>query len=233
MGIFSRLFKIGQAEANNIVDKLEDPIRLTEQGIRDLKNDLQDSLKALAEVKAMRIRSNADLNRAKFQVKDFEKKAMLLLSKAKEGKMDPAEADRLATEALKRVSQAKENAARAEAEVQKFDSSIAQLESNVNRVKSNITKYENELKTLKARMKVSQATKKINKQLSQVDSSGTIAMLEKMKDKVNEEEALAEAYGDIADASKSVDEEIDSALDVVDAESEDALAELKRKMGME
>ncbi len=233
MGIFSRLFKIGQAEANSIVDKLEDPIRLTEQGIRDLKKDLQDSLKALAEVKAMRIRSNADLNRARFQVKDFEKKAMLLLSKAKEGKMDPAEADRLATEALKRVSQAKENAARAEAEVQKFDSSIAQLESNVNRVKSNITKYENELKTLKARMKVSQATKKINKQLSQVDSSGTIAMLEKMKDKVNEEEALAEAYGDIADASKSVDEEIDSALDAVDAESEDALAELKRKMGME
>lgn len=232
MSIFRRLFKIGQSEAHNLVDKLEDPIKLTEQGIRDLKKDLDSSLKALAEVKALRIRSNADLNKSKFQVEDFEKKAMTLLNNAKEGKMDAAEADRLATEALKRVQQAKENGARAQAEVQKFDQSIAQLEANINKVKSNISKYENELKTLKARMKVSKATKKINKQLSQVDSTGTIAMLEKMKDKVAEEEALAEAYGDIAEQSKSVDEEIDAALDNVDADSADALAELKKKMGM-
>ena len=37
MGIFSRLFKVGQAEAHAMVDKLEDPIKITEQGIRDLK----------------------------------------------------------------------------------------------------------------------------------------------------------------------------------------------------
>ena len=232
MSIFSRLFKIGQSEAHNLVDKLEDPIKLTEQGIRDLKGDLDESLKALAEVKALRIRSNADLSKSKFQVKDFEKKAMTLLNNAKEGKMDTVEADRLATEALKRVQQAKENGARAQAEVQKFDQSIGQLEANINKVKSNISKYENELKTLKARMKVSKATKKINKQLSQVDSTGTISMLEKMKDKVAEEEALAEAYGDIADQSKSVDEEIDAALDNIDADSSDALADLKKKMGM-
>lgn len=232
MSIFKRLFKIGQSEAHNLVDKLEDPIKLTEQGIRDLKNDLNDSLKALAEVKALRIRSNAEISRAKFQVEDFENKAMSLLNNAKEGRMDAVEADRLATEALKRVEQAKENGARATEEVKKFDSSIGLLETNINKVKSNINKYENELKTLKARMKVSSATTKINKQLSQVDSTGTIAMLEKMKDRVNEEEALAEAYGDIADASKSIDEEIDAALDNVDASSANALADLKRKMGM-
>jgi len=232
MSIFSRLFKIGQSEAHNLVDKLEDPIKLTEQGIRDLRGDLDESLKALAEVKAMRIRSNAELSKSKFQISDFEKKAMTLLNNAKEGKMDAAEADRLATEALKRVGQAKENASRAQMEVQKFDTSISQLESNINKIKSSVTKYENELKTLKARMKVSKATKKINKQLAQVDSTGTIAMLEKMKDKVAEEEALAEAYGDIADSSKSIDDEINSALEDVDADSSDALADLKKKMGM-
>lgn len=232
MSIFRRLFRIGQSEAHNLVDKLEDPIKLTEQGIRDLKKDLDESLRALAEVKALRIRSNAEMNKSKFQVEDFEKKAMTLLNSAKEGKMDASEADRLATEALKRVQQAKDNHARAQVEVTKFDSSISQLQSNINKVKSSISKYENELKTLKARMKVSKATKKINKQLSQVDSTGTIAMLEKMKDRVNEEEALAEAYGEIADESKSVDEEIDAALENVDATSSDALADLKKKMGM-
>ena len=34
------------------MDKLEDPIKMTEQGIRDMKKDLESSLKALAEVKA-------------------------------------------------------------------------------------------------------------------------------------------------------------------------------------
>ena len=40
MNILRRLFTIGKAEANSAVDKLEDPIKMTEQGIRDLKEDL-------------------------------------------------------------------------------------------------------------------------------------------------------------------------------------------------
>ena len=42
-----RLFRIGKAEANNAVDKLERPITMTKQGIRDLKKDMDDSLKVL------------------------------------------------------------------------------------------------------------------------------------------------------------------------------------------
>jgi phage shock protein A len=41
MSVFKRLFRVSQAEAHAIVDKFEDPIKMTEQGIRDLKKDLQ------------------------------------------------------------------------------------------------------------------------------------------------------------------------------------------------
>ena len=44
MSIFQRIFKVGQSEAHAIVNRLEDPIKLTEQGIRDLKQDLQRAL---------------------------------------------------------------------------------------------------------------------------------------------------------------------------------------------
>jgi phage shock protein A len=37
MNVFKRLFKVGEAEAHSALDKLEDPIKMTEQGIRDLK----------------------------------------------------------------------------------------------------------------------------------------------------------------------------------------------------
>ena len=56
MRIFQRLFQIGQAEAHNVINKLEDPIRMTEQGIRDLKSDLQGAITGLAEVKGVAIR---------------------------------------------------------------------------------------------------------------------------------------------------------------------------------
>lgn len=60
MNIFKRLFKIGEAEANSALDKMEDPIKLTEQGIRDLKLDLDKNLEALARVKALAIRAKND-----------------------------------------------------------------------------------------------------------------------------------------------------------------------------
>ena len=50
MSLFKRIFKVGQAEAHSAMDKLEDPIKLTEQGIRDLKKDLDGSLQGLVIV---------------------------------------------------------------------------------------------------------------------------------------------------------------------------------------
>ena len=54
-GIFQRLFKTGEAQAHALVDKLEDPIKMSDQAIRDLKKDLHQSLQSLAEVKSIAI----------------------------------------------------------------------------------------------------------------------------------------------------------------------------------
>lgn len=231
MSIFKRLFKIGQAETHSIIDKLEDPIKLTEQGIRDLKNDLDQSLRALAEVKAMSIRSKKESADAKNRALSYESKAMMLLTKAEKGELDTAEADRLASEALKQKQDAENQSKSAEQNATSIDKNLVQLEINVKKLRSKISHYENELKTLKARAKVSQATTKLNKQMAQIDSTGTIAMLEKMKEKVTENEALGEAYGAIANENRTVDEEIDEVLgsDTTYVAS-DALAALKAKM---
>ena len=93
------------------------------------------------------------------------------------------------------------------------------MESSVNKLKSEINSWENELKTLKARIKVSSAQKNINKHMANIDSSSTIGMLERMKDKVAKEEALAESYGEIADSNKSLDDEMDDVLGASKSES--------------
>ena len=230
MGIFNRLFTIGKAETNAAIDKMEDPIKMTEQGIKDLKKDLDKSLQALAEVKAMAIRSKRDLKTATETSKNYEQKAIQLIQKAENGDLDTGEADRLATQALSRKEEAEADAERAQEEIKRFDQNIAQIDANVKKLKSTIRRYENELRTLKARSRVSSASQKINKQLSGIDSSGTVGMLEKMKEKVEQQEAMSEAYGEISLENKGVDSEIDDVLNEKSVKASNSLADLKAKM---
>jgi phage shock protein A len=230
MGIFSRLFGIGKAEAHSVLDKLEDPIKMTEQGIRDLKEDLNKSLQGLAEIKALAIRARNDNAKFIADAKSYEQKAVMLLQRAQTGQLAPQEADRLAGEMLRMKEKAEQEAQRTAKEMAMHEQSVATMEQNINKLKSKISTYENELRTLKARAKVSEATKNINKQLAQIDSSSTISMLERMKEKVAQDEALAQSYGAIALESKTIDEEVEKVLG--SSTQSDALLELKAKMGL-
>lgn len=234
MNIFKRLLRIGQAEMHAAVDKMEDPIRMTEQGIREMRDDLEKAMEGLAQVKAMAIRAKNDKSKKVAEAQDYEKKAVLLLSKAQKGGLDMAQAERLAKEALG----LKENLmteAQALADQQAVHEKAADdIQKNVDVLKFNITKWENELKTLRSRIKVSKATKEVNKQMARIDSNSTVSMLERMKEKVEEEEALAAAYGSIANQNSSLDDEIDKAIGEEGKESINReLDEIKKRLGIE
>ena len=232
--IFHRMFKIGQAEAHSVVDKLEDPIRMTEQGIRDLKKDLQQAMTAVASVKATAIRLKKDADDQKKLAQDYERKAMLLLQKMQKGELQSADAERLASEALSKKEGAVERGATLQGDYQKQKEMADQLQTQAESIKQTILRYENELITLTARAKTAASMRKINQQFAKVDTSGTIAMLEKMKNKVQEEESLAAAYGEMAAIDVGVDAEIDKALEQSNsATASDSLADLKKKMGIE
>ena len=233
MSFFQRIFKNVQSQAHSVVDQLEDPIKLSEQGIRDLKKDLQGSMRSLAQVKAIGIRLKKDSDDQRKIAEDYERKAMLLLQKMKGGNLQEAEAERLATEALTKKEEALQRASTLKKDHEQQKAMGDQLQGKVQTLKETITRYETELVTLKARAKTASSMRKINQQMSTVDSSSTIGLLEKMKDKVIEEESLAEAYGEMTDASVTVDEEINRTLAAPsEAEASNSLAELKKKMGI-
>ncbi len=227
-----RLFRIGKAEANAAVDKLERPITMTKQGIRDLKKDMDESLKSLAEVKATAIRAKREAGNLKEQADEYKKKAKALLQMGMDGRKDEAEANRLASEAMARREEVLKTYQVTLTNQKKYDEMVTKMEGKIRMLKSQIGKWENELKTLEARDKVSKATGKLNKQLANIDSSGTLSMLEKMKEKVEEQEALSDAYGEMADETKTIDEEIDKALEDSSLTGAAALDDLKREMGL-
>ena len=233
MSIFKRIFKVSQAEAHAAMDKIEDPIKMTEQGIRDLKKDLNAAMISLAEVKGISIRTRREAENKKKAAADYERKAMLILQKMQNGQMEAAEAERLATEALNLKEQNSAEALHLSQEAEQHEKMSSQLQGNVNKIKSTVRTYENDLSTLKARSKTAAATKKINRQISQIDSSGTISMLEKMRARVEEDESLATAYGELASADQSVDNEINAALaSGASSAPSQSLEELKKKMGI-
>jgi phage shock protein A len=229
MNVIKRLFRIGKAEAHAAINSLEDPIKMTEQGIREMKEQLDQSIQALAQVKALAIRRKNEQDNLVAQSEDYQNKAMLLVQKGIKEEMPISEADRLAKEALKKKTQSLQDAQIADAERIKLDADVEKMQANINTLKSTISKWEGELKTLRARVQVSQATQDINRKMTNLDSDSTVAMLEKMKEKVLQQEALADAYSDIANASKSIDQEINAAVDTSDANASEELEKLKEQ----
>ncbi len=233
MSIFRRMFKVAQSNAHAAVDQLEDPIRMTEQGIRDLKKNLQAAMVSLAQVKSLAIRLQKETDDHKKRAADYERKAMLLLRRAEAGEMAAAEAERLATSALEKKETEVQQSARVGADYETQRRMSDQLQAKVEDLKRQIAKYENELITLRARARTASSMRKINQQLAGADASGTVAMLEKMKHRVQEEESLAEAYDQLADVGGTIDEDIDRALaGPSPGAGADSLAELKKKMGI-
>jgi phage shock protein A len=230
MNIFKRLLTIGKAEIHSVIDSFEDPINLTEQGIREMKEQLAKSIEALAQLKALAIRKKNEAETEQQTANDYYNKAIVIVQKAENGEVEAAEADRLAKEALKRQTSSLENAKDLQKEHEKLYDECEKMQGNINHLKSSIAKWENELKTLKARVQVSEATKDINQKMTQMDTGSTVSMLEKLKDRVVQQEALAEAYSDLSKSGKSIDEEIDAIVNNNDTKAEEALNRLKETL---
>lgn len=232
MNIFKRLMRIGQAEIYSSVDKMEDPIRMTEQCLCEMRDDLSRALESLAQIKAAAIRNKNEKIKKEGAAQDYENKAVLLMTKAQKEGLDIEQAERLAREALI----LKENLLKESDELgilqETHEKAADDVQKNIEIMRFNITKWENELRTLKSRVIVSKATKEVNKQLAQIDSNSTISMLERMKEKVEEEEALVKAYGNIAKKAKSIDDEINKVVGSENGKVNQDLDEIKKKLGM-
>ena len=230
MNIFKRLLTIGKAEIHSVIDNFEDPINVTEQGIREMKEELGKSIESLAQLKALTIRKKNEAETEEQVSKDYYNKAIVIVQKAEKGEVEASEADRLAKEALKRQSSSQENADLLHKEHEKLHTECEKMQASIHHLKSSIAKWENELKTLKARVQVSEATKDINQKMTQMDTGSTVSMLEKLKERVVQQETLAEAYSDLSRSGKTIDEEIDAMVNNKDNEAEEALNRLKETL---
>lgn len=232
MNIFKRIFRIGQAEIHAAVDKMEDPVSMTEQGLRELRIDLVNATEAYAKIKALEIRTENDQLQRQQESTNYAEKAILIMQKAQSGQVDLVRAEQLAREALSLRKKYYLESEEFGQQAMVLQQSSREMLRNTEILKENLEKWEKELRTLKARVKVSRATEQVNKQLAQLDNNGTIAMLERMKNKVEDQEALAKAYGEIARDNNTLKNELDKLLKNDSTSIEKDLQSIKEKLGI-
>lgn len=228
MNIFKRLLKIGQAEIHALVDKMENPIRLIENGIEEMKQQLSELTEAYISNRAQIIR-NENLSKNKLNdAESYEEKALLLLQKAQKNEIDSAKADQLALEALSIKKRLTEEATEITNQSGLFSERINLINNKIDILKFNIAKWEKELTTLKAKQLINKASKFANQQMANIDNNSTIELLEKMKSKLANQEAHNEAHDEINQLC--TEQEIDYLLHSTDNTPNDELELLKQKI---
>ncbi len=231
MNIFQKLFKVIQSFLHAFVNHIQDPILMAEQAIRDLKKDYDTSMKGLAEIKSLAIDTQTKIAEQTEVAKDYEKKALTILQKAQSGDISQNDADRLASEALKKKQTAIENIKKYTLDIKNYNAMSEKMESKIANLKEQIQNWEGELNTLKARHRVAVTSKKINQQMVSMSGNNAQALLENMKDKVNKEESMARAYEEMTTIETDIDKEINAAIgSTYSDEVQQNLLELKKQI---
>lgn len=231
MNIFKRLLKIGQAEIHAIVDKMEDPIVLIAQGINDMKKELIAIEENYIRTRAMGIRIENVLRQKKEESDTLEGKAKLILEKSRLGEINPEIAEKLALEALKSKKDLLTASQELNTQLEDNAKFIEEINTHLEVLKFNISKWEKELTTLKTKRQINATSVLVNRQMANIERNSTIELLEQMKDKAADEEALAAALHEFAQDKLGRNQFSD--YDSNEHSIQNELENLKKKIGLE
>ena len=227
MSLFQRFFR----SAHSRTPDADDPVLLAQRGLAELKQALGKAMTGLSDLRNQALRARRESESLRRLAEDDERLAVKHLREGQNGGLDPAEADRLAAAALERRAERLASGDQALTDADRFDELAAKLEGDVGRIKAAVSRTEAEMLTLKARARTASAARTIGEIAAGFDPDQTVAMLAEARARVEEAEALAEAYGTLS--ASGADKAIDAALEDAPSKSgPGALEDLKRKMGI-
>jgi len=219
MGIFKRLRDLTMASINDLLDKAEDPVKMLNQFLRDMEEDIQEAEVAVAKQIAVEKKFKQQYEEAQEMVAKREEQAMKALEAgnedlARRALQDKKEHQERYDEMKRQYDQAKQNADR--------------LRSQLAEMKDEFSKMKNKKDILVARAEAAKAQKQINQTMSGFGTDNAAKGFERMNEKVLQLEAEAEASSELKSSGKSLDDEL-AQLGKNDG-VDDELAALKAKL---
>lgn len=199
MSLFKRLRDLTLSNVYALIEKAEDPIKLTDQYIRDMTEDLQDAEKAVASQIALE---------KKFK-KLYEDQEALLQKRIEQSHVAVQEGN---LELARRVIEDKQAV---ETKMIEYKEAYAEnqllannLRAKLDEMRKQLTDMKNKRDTLVARYQAAKTQTEINKAMSSFGTSSAAAGMKRMEEKMLQAEAMAEASNDLAASKgKSIDDE--------------------------
>jgi phage shock protein A len=218
MSLFKRLRDITMANLYALIESAEDPIKMTDQYLRDMQEDLEEAEKAVAAQIALEKKFKQLYEEQEALVKKRDEQAHIA---AQAKNID------LARRALEEKKAAEQKMAEYKASYEQNKAAADNLRDKLEEMRKQITELKNKRETLVARVNAARAQKNINKSMAGFNADTAMAGLKRMEEKALQLEAEAEASGEIYKKQASLDEEI--AKLNKDKAVEDELAELMKK----
>jgi phage shock protein A len=217
MGFFDRLGRLVRANANAVLSRAEDPVKILDQSVADMQADLQNLRKAVANALASQKRIQNQADQAEGQAATWYERAELALKKGEED---------LAREALARRKTCTDTATALRTQLQSQAGQVDQLKKSLMQLESKIAEARTKKEMLKARAQAAQAQEQLQSAVGSLGTNNSMAAFEQMEEKVQALEARSQAAAELAGA------DLESQFAALEGapEVEDELAALKGRL---
>ena len=189
MGLLDRLSRLLRANLNAFVSEAEDPIKILDQSVADMQEDLVKLRQAVAMAIASQKRLENQALQSKDQVKNWFSRAELALKKGEED---------LAREALTRKKTFQETFESLSIQLQTQNGQVEKLKKSLLLLERKIAEARTKKDMLKARAQAAKAQQKIQSAVGDLGSKSAMAAFERMEDKVEALEASGQAAFELA-----------------------------------
>lgn len=223
MGIFGRIGTLLKANINDLVSKAEDPEKILNQLILDMKEQLIAAKKEVAVSIADEKRLKKQLDNELHVAREWEKKAMMAVRAGR---------DDLAKEALSRKQEHDQLASEYKAHWEAQKAAADKLRDSLRQLNAKIEEAKRRKNLLIARQKRAEAQKTITETMAGLNDTSAFDAFERMSEKIEQIEAEAEASAELAEGFTG--DNLASQFDNLEADhgADEALAALKAKMGV-
>jgi phage shock protein A len=219
MSILDRLSMLLRANINDLISKAEDPQKIVEQAISDMRS-------AYAQARTEVSGAMAEVIKLDREVKENQSLGLEYKSKAEDALK--AGRDDLAREALKRKKNFDDISIAFAQQLDKQNAIVENLKTQLRALEGKIDEFENRRKLLQARQTVAQAGQTLDKVSGFDKAKGAADAFERMENKVQgmEDQGTARAQLD-------KDGDLDTQLADLgrDKEIDDELAAMKQQLG--
>src|SRR2546423_6907683 len=189
MGIFSRLGTLIKSNLNDLISKAEDPEKMLNQVLTDMKTQLVEAKKQVAVAIGDEKRLKKQWEEQGAQSKEWERKAMLAVQ---------AGDDELAKEALMRQKEHDDLSTQFEQQWHLQKQAVDKLKDQLRVLNNKIEEAKRKKNILIARAKRAEAQKTIQATMQGISDTSAFETFDRMAEKVEQAEAEAEAGGELA-----------------------------------